>query len=119
MFKYLEKAFKNGQDYKARDAMALAALARLCDLAIQTETDSQAADKLIQRVNALLVALSINQEVEGIDKKHFSVMADAAMKEAHGTYAVPMYMNKKEIIQVIRTISEQSGNKRASAKKVA
>lgn len=162
-FKYLEKVCENGQDYEARDAMALAAnygglalnktglgyvhaiahqlgtqygvphgranaivlphvlevnrhcaqarmaaLARLCDLATETETDSQAADKLIQRVNGLLAALPIEREVKGINEKHFSVMADAAMKEAHGTYAVPKYLNKKEIIQVIRTISKQT-----------
>lgn len=163
VFRYLEKAYENGQDYEARDAMALAAnyggsalnktglgyvhaiahqlgtqygvphgranaivlphilevnrhcaqarlaaLARFCDLATHTEADAQAADKLIQRVNALLIALSIDRKVKDIDKKHFPVMADAAMKEAHGTYAVPKYMNKKEIIQVIRTISQHA-----------
>ncbi|MGO2137257.1 iron-containing alcohol dehydrogenase [Marinobacter sp.] len=163
IFKYLEQACENGQNYEARDAMALAAnygglalnktalgyvhaiahqlgtqygvphgranaivlphilelnrhsaqarmaaLARLCDLATDTEADSEAADKLIQRVNALLAAMPIERAVQGIDEKHFSVMADAAMKEAHGTYAVPMYMNKKEIIGVMRTISKQT-----------
>lgn len=163
VFKYLEKACENGQNYEARDAMALAAnygglalnktglgyvhaiahqlgtqygvphgranaivlphilevnrdcaqarmaaLARLCDLATHTDTDSLAADKLIQRVSALLAAMPIERKVKGINEKHFSVMADAAMKEAHGTYAVPKYMNKKEIIQVIRTISKQT-----------
>jgi alcohol dehydrogenase len=32
-------------------------------------------------------------------------MAQAAMKEAHGTYAVPRYLNKKDIIQVLRVIN--------------
>jgi alcohol dehydrogenase len=27
------------------------------------------------------------------------------MKEAHGTYAVPRYLNKKDIIQVLRVIN--------------
>ncbi|SOB78257.1 alcohol dehydrogenase [Marinobacter sp. LV10R510-11A] len=163
VFKYLEKVCENGQDYEARDAMALAAnygglalnktalgyvhaiahqlgtqygvphgranaivlphilevnrhcaqarmaaLARLCDLATEAETDSQAADKLIQRVNALLAALPIEREVKGINEKHFTVMAKAAMKEAHGTYAVPKYLNKKDIIKVLRVISKQT-----------
>lgn len=163
VFKYLEKVCENGQDYEARDAMALAAnygglalnktalgyvhaiahqlgtqygvahgranaivlphvlevnrhcaqarmaaLARLCDLATDAETDSQAADKLIQRVNGLLAALPIEREVKGINEKHFSVMAKAAMKEAHGTYAVPKYLNKQDIIQVLRVISKQT-----------
>jgi len=163
VFKYLEKACENGQDYEARDAMALAAnygglalnktalgyvhaiahqlgtqygvphgranaivlphvleinrhcaqermaaLARLCELATETETAPQAADKLIQRVNALLAALPIEREVKGIDEKHFSIMAQAAMKEAHGTYAVPKYLNKNDIIKVLRIISTQA-----------
>tara|TARA_R110000824_G_scaffold53305_9_gene147709 strand:- start:1953 stop:2204 length:252 start_codon:yes stop_codon:yes gene_type:complete len=33
------------------------------------------------------------------------VIALAAMKEAHGTYAVPIYLNKAEIIQVLRALS--------------
>ncbi|WP_309045090.1 iron-containing alcohol dehydrogenase [Marinobacter sediminicola] len=162
VFKYLERACENGQDYEARDAMALAAnygglalnktglgyvhaiahqlgtqygvphgranaivlphilevnrhsaharmakLARLCGLATDTEADSLATDKFIQRVNSLLATLPISREVKGIDEKHFSVMAQAAMKEAHGTYAVPKYLNKNEIIQVLRTISGQ------------
>ncbi|MFP3977650.1 iron-containing alcohol dehydrogenase [Marinobacter sp. KMM 10035] len=162
VFKYLERACENGQDYEARDAMALAAnygglalnktglgyvhaiahqlgtqygvphgranaivlphilevnrhsaharmakLARLCGLATDTEADSLATDKFIQRVNTLLATLPISREVKGIDEKHFSVMAQAAMKEAHGTYAVPKYLNKNEIIQVLRTISGQ------------
>ncbi|MCK0162871.1 iron-containing alcohol dehydrogenase [Marinobacter sp. S6332] len=163
VFKHLEKACENGQDYEARSAMALAAnygglalnktglgyvhaiahqlgtqygvphgranaivlphilevnrhsaqtrlaaLARLCDLATDTDADALATDKLIQRVNALLAALPIAREVAGINERHFTTMAQAAMKEAHGTYAVPKYLNKKEIIQVLRTISEQT-----------
>ncbi|MBK1873579.1 iron-containing alcohol dehydrogenase [Marinobacter sp. 1-3A] len=163
VFKYLEKACENGQDYEARDAMALAAnyggmalnktglgyvhaiahqlgtqygvphgranaivlphilevnrhsaktrmakLARLCGLATDAEEDSLATDKLIQRVNTLLATLPIAREVKGIDEKHFNVMAQAAMKEAHGTYAVPKYLNKSEIIQVLRVISGQT-----------
>ncbi|WP_100638499.1 iron-containing alcohol dehydrogenase [Marinobacter salexigens] len=163
VLKYLEKACENGQDYEARDAMALAAnygglalnktglgyvhaiahqlgtqygvphgranaivlphilevnrhsaqarmakLARLCGLATDTEADSLATDKLIQRINTLLATLPIACEVKGIDEKHFTVMAQAAMKEAHGTYAVPKYMNKNEIIQVLRIIDGQT-----------
>lgn len=33
------------------------------------------------------------------------VMALAGMKEVHGTYAVPRYLNKEDIIQVLRVIS--------------
>lgn len=161
VLKYLERACEDGQDFEAREAMALAAnyggmalnktglgyvhaiahqlgtqygvphgranavvlphvlevnrrcaearlaaLARLCDLTKGTDTDALAADSLISRINELLAAVPIKRQVEGIDSKHFSVMAKAAMKEAHGTYAVPMYMNKNEIIQVLHAIAE-------------
>lgn len=163
VLKYLEKACENGQDYDARNAMALAAnygglalnqtalgyvhaiahqlgtqygvphgranaivlphilevnrdcaesrlaaLARLCELATDKDADSLAADNLIRRVNELLTALPIELQVKGIDKKDYKVMAQAAMKEAHGTYAVPKYMSKKDIIQVLRVIGNQA-----------
>ncbi|MEP3563926.1 MAG: iron-containing alcohol dehydrogenase [Marinobacter sp.] len=80
----------------------LATLARLCGL--EANTDEDAADKLIQRVKDLLRALPMHLEVDGMDEQHFSVMADAAMKEAHGTYAVPGYLNKEEIIRILHAI---------------
>ena len=83
----------------------MATLARLCDLAADTDADSLAADNLILRVNKLLAVLPIQRSVQGIDQKHFSGMAQAAMKEAHGTYAVPRYLNKNDIVQVLRVIS--------------
>ncbi|GGE55805.1 alcohol dehydrogenase [Streptosporangium jomthongense] len=160
VLKYLEKACENGEDYEARDAMALAAnygglalnktglgyvhaiahqlgtqygvphgranaivlphileinrhcaqarlaaLARLCELASAADSDVVAADTLIQRINELLMALPIERKVEGIDQKHFAEMARAAMKEAHGTYAVPRYLNGADITRVLRVIS--------------
>lgn len=85
----------------------LASLAKLCELSDDQDSNSVAADKMITRVKELLLALPIERAVEGINPKHFNEIVKEAKKEAHGTYAVPRYLSKKEILQVLHAISEE------------
>lgn len=163
VLKYLQRACDNGQDYEAREALALAAyyggqainktalgyvhaiahqlgthygvphglanaivlphvlelneqvtearlakLSRWCELSTEDETEAKSARTFIDRVNSLLKELPLTLTVQGMKTEYFATIVKDAMKEAHGTYAVPRYFTKSEIVQILENIKNQT-----------
>ncbi len=86
----------------------LAQLARALGFVSPTDNDERASAIMIERVKALISGIKINPVVPGINKADFSAIIQAAFKEAHGLYAVPKYMNKKEMRRVLEQIQQGS-----------
>jgi alcohol dehydrogenase len=82
----------------------LAKLARGLGFVSDTDSDERASNLLINRVKALISNININVQVPGINKADFPSIIQAAFKEAHGLYAVPKYMTKKEMRGVLEQI---------------
>lgn len=82
----------------------LAELARLTGLADAGVDDAEAADRLIRRVRTLIHDLNIDTRVPGLDPSHFPAMIKSAFAEAHGTYAVPRYMEPDEALAILRAL---------------
>ena len=86
-----------------RDASAkrLAELARKTGLVSAGTGERQAADALITRVQQLLSEVNINTRVAGINAADFPAMVESAFAEAHGTYAVPRYMDPEDVMGIL------------------
>ena len=86
----------------------LALLARELGLVSKTDSDERAAAVVIARIKALIKNVGINVKVPQISKTDYPSIIQAAFKEAHGLYAVPKYMTKKEMRQVLDQIAQGS-----------
>lgn len=83
----------------------LADLARLTGIATPAHGDSEAADILIAHVRTLRADLNIDTRVPGMNPADFPKMIAAAFSEAHGTYAVPRYMDETQATAILEAIS--------------
>jgi len=83
----------------------LGQLARDLDLASPRATDSAAAEALSQRVRKLLEALPLRRSGAIIQRSDYARMANDALTEAHGMYAVPRYMDAQDVYRVLDAIS--------------
>ena len=82
----------------------LAELARKTGLVDDSASDQLAIDFLIDRVKLLLREVGIDARVPAINPAHVPTMVKGAFAEAHGTYAVPRYMGREDVIAVIQAL---------------
>lgn len=85
-------------------AKRLSELAKRVGLADPNLSDEQATDLFIDHVKNLLKELQINVKVPNLNANDFPAMVKAAFAEAHGTYAVPKYMDEDDIIRVLQAL---------------
>ena len=79
----------------------LGSLARDLELAPAGATDSAAAEALSLRVRELLARLPIRRSGAMIQRADYARMANDALTEAHGMYAVPRYMAEEDVYRVL------------------
>jgi alcohol dehydrogenase class IV len=74
----------------------LAQLARAAGLPCEGQSDDQLAAAFVARVRQLNSVLSIPRSVEALRKEDFERIVDNAFAEAHGTYGVPRYLDRRD-----------------------
>lgn len=74
----------------------LAELARRVNLTCEAGSDEALCDAFVARVRQLNEALSIPRTVAALRTEDFDRIIDAAFAEAHGTYGVPRYLDRRE-----------------------
>ncbi len=79
----------------------LSALARDLELVPPGSSDRVAAEALAARVGDLLARLPINRSGSMLRQEDYARMADDALVEAHGMYAVPRYMVEADVHRVL------------------
>ena len=85
-----------------------ASTSRLAELACRIELVNgsmsalQSTDTLIDRVKQLIEWAGIDSRVPPINPAHIRAMVKGAFAEAHGTYAVPRYMQKEDVLSILR-----------------
>ena len=70
-------------------------MARDLELAPAGATDSAAAEALSARVRELLAKLPLRRSGSLIKREDYARIANDALTEAHGMYAVPRYMDAR------------------------
>jgi alcohol dehydrogenase class IV len=73
----------------------LARLARLAQLPGADQGDDELATAFVARIRQLNAALSIPSSVEPLREADFDRIVDSAFAEAHGTYGVPRYLDRR------------------------
>lgn len=82
-------------DYsKPNCAKRLAELAEHCGMKQNNESIGDLADKFIGRIRSMNAEFDIPAKIEKLQVKDIPAIADAALKEARFTYAVPRYMDQ-------------------------
>ncbi len=82
-------------DYSKSECVPrLAQLAVAAGLSKGGESESELADALIRHIRAMNAEFGIPTKVEKLKAADISGITDAALSEAHWTYAVPRYMDK-------------------------
>lgn len=90
-------------DYsKSECSDRLAQLAEVSGLKKGGESEAQLADAFIAKIRAMNEEFGIPTKVEKLKASDIPLIATAALKEAHWTYAVPRYMDKADCEGVIR-----------------
>lgn len=79
----------------------LGSLARDLGLAAAGAPDSAAADALSSRVRALLDSLPLRRSGSMVQRQDYAGIAQDALTEAHGMYAVPRYMDEQDVYRVL------------------
>lgn len=89
-----------------REASAprLAELARKVGVAGVGLSDRRAAELLIAHVQELLKEVNIDTHIKGMQTADFPAMVEGAFAEAHGTYAVPRYMNPEDVTGILQAL---------------
>jgi len=83
-------------DYSKRDcARKLATLAEVSGLKQKGDRPPALAMRFIDHVRALNQQFGIPDGLEALEKRDIPAIAEAALKEAHYTYAVPRYMDQR------------------------
>lgn len=82
----------------------LAELAYFCSICPNTTTAADACDQFIQHIGQLIQQLNIDTTLPQMKQQDFDDIQVAAFKEAHGTYAVPRYMQAEECLGILRRI---------------
>ena len=80
----------------------LADLARVSGLANGSESDAVLADRFIAHVRALKAAFGIPEGLQDLREADIPAIAQAALAEAHLSYAVPRYMDQATCEGLIR-----------------
>ncbi|HNC03943.1 MAG TPA: iron-containing alcohol dehydrogenase, partial [Agitococcus sp.] len=86
----------------------LAELARFCGLVTQETSTAIAAQAFMDELKQLMSDLNIKAVVPKMTPQDFDDIMEAAFKEAHGTYAVPKYMNEDDCLQMLYMIAQAS-----------
>lgn len=81
-----------------------ARLSRELGFAGAGSTDGDATNALFEQVRALLSRLPLNLNGNSVRPEDYPVMARDALREAHGLYAVPRYMAKQDVIDVLERV---------------
>lgn len=71
-------------------------------------SDAKIADDFIAQVRELIATLNISPTVKGMQSSDFDSIVKAAAKEVSDTYAVPTYLSKSEIKDVLIKIKQAS-----------
>ncbi len=79
----------------------LAELARISGLGKAGDSDEQLADLFIARVREMKASFGIPEQLDKLKAEDIPRIAKAAMEEAHSTYAVPRYMDRKTCEAVV------------------
>ena len=79
----------------------LAALARACNIGSAADSSTQQAEAFIQRIRELNQTFSIPSQLVALQRSDIELITDAALSEAHSTYAVPRYMDKPQCQQLV------------------
>jgi alcohol dehydrogenase class IV len=74
----------------------LARLARAAGLPCEGQSDELLAAAFVARVRQLNSVLSIPRSVAPLRKEDFERITDNAFSEAHGTYGVPRYLDRRD-----------------------
>ena len=80
----------------------LAELAEAGGLRQGSETEIELADRFVSHIRALNEQFKIPQKVEKLRAEDVPAITDAALKEAHWTYAVPRYMDRPTCETLVR-----------------
>ena len=82
----------------------LAALAEASELKHEGDSDATLTQKFIDHIRSLNARFGIPEKLDALKADDIPGIARAALKEAHGTYAVPRYMDRPECESLIRKI---------------
>ncbi len=79
----------------------LAELARACNIGSASDSSTQQARAFVERIRQLNQTFNIPGQLEALQLSDIEAITDAALSEAHSTYAVPRYMDKPQCQQLI------------------
>ncbi|OUR90025.1 hypothetical protein A9Q81_20610 [Gammaproteobacteria bacterium 42_54_T18] len=82
----------------------LAKLAQALNIVDSNAGVEVACNAFISRTKKLINELNVDMSVPNIDRKDFDKIADSAFTEAHGIYAVPKYMSRREAKLILHAI---------------
>jgi alcohol dehydrogenase class IV len=85
-------------------ARRLAELAEASGLKQDGDSDAALAQKFIDHIRSLNDRFGIPEKLESLEADDIPGIARAALKEAHGTYAVPRYMDRPACESLVRQI---------------
>lgn len=85
-------------------AARLAELAEASGLKQDGDSDATLAQKFIDHIRSLNNRFGIPEKLESLETDDIPGIARAALKEAHGTYAVPRYMDRPACESLVRQI---------------
>lgn len=85
-------------------AARLAELAEASGLKQDGDSDAALAQKFIDHIRSLNDRFGIPEKLESLEADDIPGIARAALKEAHGTYAVPRYMDRPACESLVRQI---------------
>jgi alcohol dehydrogenase class IV len=97
-------------DYsRPRCSRRLAQLARVAGLPGEGQGDDALAAAFVARVRQLNSVLSIPRSVEALRNEDFERIVDNAFAEAHGTYGVPRYLDRRDAHALLRRLLSAQG----------
>ena len=82
----------------------LAQLAKNLNLVAISTSQAQAADALLQEVQKLMKTLKVEQQVKELKSEDHKIIVKAALKEAHGMYSIPKYMEERDAYNVLKAL---------------
>ena len=83
----------------------LAQLAKNLNLVAVSVSQVQAADAVLQAVERLMKTLKIEQQVKELQTADYGTIVKAALKEAHGMYSIPKYMEEADAYKVLQALA--------------
>ena len=86
---------------KPNCAGRLAELAKACNIGDANASDEQLADGFINKIRQMKVEFGIPERLEALKQEDISQIAQAALREARFTYAVPRYLDKAGCEQLV------------------